>query len=172
MAPQHPSLPTGSYCRFSEYLKNATKADALPKSPFFAYSQFPCACPASIARSGNFSIGNTTYTGLALNLPCGGIHRGGCTVDGFTNTGFCSCVSAFLPAYNSTGPIWGGNACTCRIPVVPAFSYSLQAPNVQAVACNARGTCCPSPDCAVQFDGCQCQNSWAGPFLLAQRTRH
>jgi hypothetical protein len=123
-------------------------ASLLPNSPLFYASTFPCACPAGSApdqTAGAFVVNNIRFPPgtLALNVPCGGIDRGACNVDPFTNFGTCTCTSYFDPYLNKSTPLNAGEACTCPLPKVPAAGYANQAPQVVAKPCNARGTCCP-----------------------------
>lgn len=128
-------------------------ASLIPLSQFYAYRDFACACPASSDSTGTFSVNGVSYSGIAMNLPCGGSARGACTVDAFSNVGRCASVQVWDESANASVAVYGGPATTCAVPKVPVSGYVLDY-NIRAEVCNGKGVCSGS--------GCSCEEGWAG----------
>lgn len=149
-------------------------------SPADAFVNLPCACPAHTNPDATlFRINNQTFFvdtliyGTQNIVPCGGITRGSCVVDDFTNTGTCTCETRLdtnPDALQVVEPALGGPSCACRVAKVPPDGYVLNFPNIVQQVCNgARGVCCPANDercfderTTAPLTECQCVNGYTG----------
>ena len=154
-----------------------------PSLPFYSNVQWPCVCPGSSTHVDSFwTINGELYNDTAMPIqyiPCGGVSRGSCMADPNSQYAYCQCQT--IPVLDPASPVseavaYDGKSCMCAVPLVPPAAYDA---NIEAGACNNRGTCCPFGErlwgqlidgqdtsylqrCPPNTDGCVCDNGWAG----------